>query len=133
MSKALGKVLKILRRRNELTQKQVADVLHIDRSTYAYYESGVTEPDLKSVNLLAKIFNVEPACLLPNSDGTMNVSLHDIIDEPTEDNDTEDYNLDPKDEKLYSLSKEERGFVIWYRTLSLQQKEKLREMLEEGE
>jgi len=133
MSKELGKALQQLRKRSELTQKQVADVLHIDRSTYAYYEGGTTEPDLKSINKLAKIFNVPPACLLPDNDGSVNVSLCDVTDGVDTGFFIKEGALDPKDEKIYSLSKEERSFVVWLRTLSPAQKAKLKSLLDEDE
>ena len=41
--------LRLLREKNGLTQKQVADMLNIDRSTYAYYESGKTRPDILTI------------------------------------------------------------------------------------
>lgn len=50
--------LKILRERAELTQQQIADMLHIDRSTYAYYETAKTMPDILTLFKLSKIFNV---------------------------------------------------------------------------
>ena len=40
------------------TQQQVADLLGIDRSTYAYYETGKIKPDIKTVMNLAKAFGV---------------------------------------------------------------------------
>lgn len=132
MSKELGSALRMLRKHSELTQRQVAEVLHIDRSTYAYYESGVTEPDLKSIKLLAKIFNVEPADILPDNDGGINICLNDVTafdsQEPSFDSAGK---LDPRDEKIYTLSKEEQSFLIWYRTLTSKQKAKLKDI--EGE
>ncbi|MBR3972165.1 MAG: helix-turn-helix domain-containing protein [Ruminococcus sp.] len=129
MSKELGRALRLLRKHSELTQKQVADVLHIDRSTYAYYESGTTEPDLKSIKKLAKIFNVKPADILPENDGKINVCLSDVTAmEPQEIPVEEKDKLDPRDEKIYSLSKEEQSFLIWYRTLTAEQKAKLKEV-----
>ncbi len=132
MSKDLGIVLKYFRMRCELTQQQVADVLHIDRSTYAYYESGATEPDLKSISKISKVFNVPVEYLLPQEDGRMKLSVADPIND---DKDKEDFSKGdlPEfiDEKIYSLSKEERGFVAWMRTLTPDQKAKLKNVFEE--
>lgn len=36
----LAEQLKYLRAYNAVTQREIADALHIDRSTYAYYEKG---------------------------------------------------------------------------------------------
>ena len=40
----LGGKLRALRQKNGWTQKQIAEMLHINRSTYAYYETGATQP-----------------------------------------------------------------------------------------
>lgn len=40
------------------TQKQVADLLGVDRSTYSYYELGKIKPDIKTIMNLSKIFKV---------------------------------------------------------------------------
>lgn len=42
-----------------LTQKQIADILGIDRSTYSYYESGKIKLDVKTILNLSKIFGVD--------------------------------------------------------------------------
>ena len=49
--------LKELRKKNGLTQKQVAEMLNIDRSTYTYYELGKTSPNPTQLVVLAKMFN----------------------------------------------------------------------------
>lgn len=48
-----------LRMENNLTQKQVADMLEIDRSTYSYYESGKIKLDVKTILSLSRIFGVD--------------------------------------------------------------------------
>lgn len=48
-----------LRTENNLTQKQVADMLEIDRSTYSYYESGKIKLDVKTILSLSRIFGVD--------------------------------------------------------------------------
>lgn len=49
--------LKAARNECKMTQQQVADILGIDRSTYAYYELGVSTPPLESLLILAAVFN----------------------------------------------------------------------------
>ena len=51
--------IKRLRIENNLTQKQVADMLEIDRSTYSYYESGKIKLDVKTILSLSRIFGVD--------------------------------------------------------------------------
>lgn len=50
--------IKELRKNSALTQKQIADVLGIDRSTYSYYENGKASPSLAVLMRIAKVFNV---------------------------------------------------------------------------
>ena len=56
--KPFGERLRFFRTRAGLTQKEIADELHVDRSTYAYYETGKTEPRIGTLNALARIFGV---------------------------------------------------------------------------
>lgn len=48
--------LKILRKRMGLTQAAVASSLGIDRSTYAKYESGQSEPNFEMLNKISALF-----------------------------------------------------------------------------
>ncbi len=47
-----------LRIDNDLTQQQVADILHCQREVYRRYESGVRELPLSYAIILAKYYNV---------------------------------------------------------------------------
>ena len=48
-----------LRKNKGLTQKQLADMLHIARSTYVGYEQGSFQPSLKIAISIKKILNYE--------------------------------------------------------------------------
>ena len=50
--------LRKLREAKKLTQKEIAEKLNIDRSTYAYWESAKTEPSIKHLVKPSKIYNV---------------------------------------------------------------------------
>jgi len=50
--------LKVLRKREGLTQAEVAIKLGVDRSTYAKYETGQSEPNFETVQILAEMFGV---------------------------------------------------------------------------
>lgn len=132
MSKELGAVFKTLRTNCTLTQQQIADVLHIDRSTYAYYERGTTEPDLKALKKIASVFNVDPALLLPDEDGKISVRVSDVTEADGEKGTVkrEDEVLDARDDKIYTLSKEEKSFLSYFRVLTKEQKKSLREFFE---
>ena len=45
-SKELGENLRLIRERHDLKQKDIAKILSLDRSTYAYYETGKTLPNI---------------------------------------------------------------------------------------
>ncbi len=53
----LGKNLTRIRKAHHITQQQVADILKIKRSTYAYYERDVT-PSLEILDRLCTLFDV---------------------------------------------------------------------------
>lgn len=50
--------LKRARQQRDLTQKQVAEKLNVDRSTYTYYESGRTTPTIYQIIKISKILDV---------------------------------------------------------------------------
>ena len=56
--------LRMLRRQMGVTQKEIAQSLNIDRSTYAYYETDKTNPDLITLRRIASIFHVSTDYLL---------------------------------------------------------------------
>ena len=110
----LNQRLKHFRTMSGLTQQQVADVLGLDRSTYAYYESGKTTPDIKSVNKLLKIFNISYEELMDETEPTT-VS---VSDPSVSDNDEDKLHI-------FDLSKSEKKLVIYFRVLSPNQQKEL--------
>ena len=57
-------ILRNLRNERNLTQQQVADHLKIDRSTYAYYESGRSQVNVDVIVKLAHFYEVSYATLI---------------------------------------------------------------------
>lgn len=55
-----------LRHTMKLTQKDMANQLHVDRSTYSYYEIGKTIPSLTNLLFMARFFNVTVDLLIDN-------------------------------------------------------------------
>jgi transcriptional regulator with XRE-family HTH domain len=53
-----GRVLKELRKRENLTQESVSDLLNTDRSNIANYESGKRLPPISSLIKIAEFFHV---------------------------------------------------------------------------
>lgn len=60
----ISDTIKSLRRRRGYTQKEVADLLGVDRSTYCYYELGKIKPDISTIMKLSNIFGVHYSGIL---------------------------------------------------------------------
>lgn len=58
------KRLKQLRTEQKLTQKDIANFLGVDRTTYVKYETGASEPNFDTLQRLASFFNVTTDFLL---------------------------------------------------------------------
>lgn len=110
----LNQRLKKFRETAGLTQQQVADVLNLDRSTYAYYEAGKTTPDIKSVSKLVKIFNVTYYDLVGEEDPTKSGVGDDAGDSDG-----------LAEMKIYELSKIEKQLIINFRVLTSKQQEEI--------
>ncbi len=68
--------LKELRKKEGLTQEMLGAALGVDRSTYTYYETGKSSPDLRMVCRLAGIFRVTPNDLLGEA-AKISTEFHD--------------------------------------------------------
>lgn len=98
--------LKSCRKECKLTQQQVADLLGVDRSTYAYYELGVSVPSIENLVTLSTIFNVDFTWLTG-------------ADKPAENWNAPEGELavliQTKEKHMAELSKEERLIVALFR------------------
>ena len=50
--------LREIRLASGYTQQEIANVLQIDRSTYAYYESGKTEPNIANLRKISNLYSM---------------------------------------------------------------------------
>lgn len=62
---------KLYRKKQKLTQVDMAELLHVTRQTYINYENGTYEPNFDTLIRLSKILNTSIDCLLGNDVGTM--------------------------------------------------------------
>lgn len=108
----LSQKLKQLRENNGYTQQQVADALNIERSTYTYYETGKTTPDINTIAKLSKIFKVSYSELLEDEDSQKAEPLHDSDDDLYQYYDSQNF------KHIYELSKKEKTLISLYRVLS---------------
>lgn len=60
----LSNNLKEMREDCSFSQQQIAEKLGIDRSTYSYYETGKTTPDILALIKIAEIFGISVFYLL---------------------------------------------------------------------
>lgn len=108
-----------LRRNSGMTQREVAQYLSIDRSTYAYYETDKTRPDFETLCRMARMFRVSTDYLLGREDELPDtVEVHDTpltLEGPAE------------TVPLSALTEEERAFVFLYREMTAEQKNALLE------
>lgn len=75
-------ILKDLRAKKGVLQKDVANFLQIDRTTYVKYENGDSEPNLQMIKKIADYFNVSVDYLLEREQFVLhkkNDTITDII------------------------------------------------------
>ena len=73
--------LRVARHYRELSQKVVAAHLHLDRSTYAYYETGKSLPNLRTLRDLCTYMKVPVDFLLDMPPIPQNPELETILAE----------------------------------------------------
>lgn len=112
MSKELANKLKVLRASMNVTQEIIGSKLSVDRSTYSNYERGITEPDIKTLIKLADIFNVTVDFLLGRGEESTKVA-------------------DSGGTPVYTLSKEEKDFVISLRIMDKEKRSRTKSMMDE--
>jgi len=108
-------LLRKLRKENGLTQQQVADFLHLDRSTYAYYESGRTKINIDILIRLARFFQVSLASLVGEE------APAEILGDGT--NAAETLLVNDSVSRFSQLSREEQYLVILFRSGTLKQRQ----------
>jgi len=69
-------MLTYFRKREGLTQQQLADAVHLSRSRISNYENGLREPDFETEELLADFFNTDISILR----GKASDSYHSLPD-----------------------------------------------------
>lgn len=102
--------LRELRVKFGYTQSQIAKLLNIDRSTYAYYETGKTHPDIASLMVLTKIYNISFDEFLGDEAAPKAVSDRHFVKDYVRGNKNSSH--------IYDLSPTEKDLVGAYRTCS---------------
>lgn len=82
-----GDILKQLRKRNQMTQGDLANALKISRSTIAMYETDIRNPDHETMIRISKLFNVSMDYLYEREEPTepslsdLKLAILDVIDQ----------------------------------------------------
>jgi Predicted transcriptional regulators len=74
---SLSEMLKELRRKNDLTQEQLAEELNVSRQAIAKWESGAGLPDIENLKNISIFFHVSTDSLLNNVTVEKEMSLKD--------------------------------------------------------
>lgn len=116
-------VLRRCRENAGLTQKQVADALNMERSTYAYYEMGASQPKGSMILNLSRVLGVDYKELMEA------VGDYDFDNNPEDLTYTTFNDSGAKErEQLYTLKKEEQNIIIMYRMMSPEQKKEVEDI-----
>ncbi len=117
--------LRKLRIEAGFSQKNVADILNISRSTYTYYETGKTTPDPATLTRISRIFGVPIEEFLPESDSSLDSQL--ILYDSGARRPPKKVKADPV--KVGDLSVDEKTIIAFIRDRNLSS-EKIIELLE---
>lgn len=121
----MPEIIKNLRKKCKYTQKQMAEMLKIDRSTYSYYELGKISPDINTIFSLAKIFNVNYTEILDSEYNNTTM----FSDFSTKNNQKPNQNI----HNIYdeNLSEEEKDIIFSLRLLSYESKREVLTIINE--
>ena len=62
----LGKMIKDLRQKHNMTQKELGEKLHITDKAISKWERGISMPDIEMLNSIANLFNIPVSNLIDN-------------------------------------------------------------------
>lgn len=85
MGENFNENLKYAREKKNMTQKEVADLIGVAKSTYSLYESGNREPNVQTIKKIADTLNISADDLLGLNNAPNTVAAHFDGDEFTDD------------------------------------------------
>ena len=112
--------LKIIRKQNELSQQQVADVLGISRSAYCGYETGRRSPDVDTIVKLSNFYRLPLEKFFDNR-----IPTEYLYDDSY-------YESQPDTRYLSQLSKSERDLIVSFRKLDFEQQKEILNLVLKG-
>ena len=105
-----------------LLKEQVADALNIERSTYTYYETGKTHPDLNAIVKIAKIYSVTLDYLLVGDNSRARVAS------PDAEYHTRVFDI-PCDTDFMNLNPQEKNLIMYFRLISQEKRDEFMQMI----
>ena len=99
----IGKKLRMLREKFGYTQQHMANILNVDRSTYSYYETEKTSPDIATLITLSNVF-----C----------VGIEELLGQENSPTTSQSKDITSNDSFIYNLSGDEKQFIAFYRAIS---------------
>lgn len=118
----LNEQLKLIRKKNKFTQQELSDLLEIERSTYASYETGRNRPDISVLTAIAKIFGVT-VDYITNIDPKKELEVFDA---------TLSLKKQQGSTLVSEITKDEKEILAMYRICSAENKEKVKALLKES-
>ncbi|HEX3037380.1 MAG TPA: helix-turn-helix domain-containing protein [Oscillospiraceae bacterium] len=122
----LSKKLRDLREKCGYTQQQIANTLNIDRSTYSYYETGKTSPDIPSLIVLANVFSVSIEELLGQDQQTP-LALNDSGSPKKMSKLGKSFAKN--DSHIYDLTKNEKQLICYFRASTPEIRKQILELI----
>ncbi len=114
---SVGKKIKAYRQAQKITQEQLAEKLFVAKSTISKWESGVAEPDIKTLQNITNIFKVDIGSFLSNdvspseNDKQDNLSSRKVTSTGT--NHPTIYSTTGQFSNLATIQKNSGGRAIW--------------------
>lgn len=127
----LANNLKELRERAKLNQQNIADVIGVKRSSYAYYETGKSSPKIDALIKIANLYNISVDEILGDLSSPTYKSADNILNSsipPYED--SEGYRVY---DKFNDLSDFEKMMILKMRLMSPEERAKLQKYLYDNE
>lgn len=84
MGTAFHENLKLARERKKMSQKEVAEIIGVAKSTFSLYESGNREPNIPTIKKIADALDTSPNELLGIESTPVTIAAHFDGDDYTE-------------------------------------------------
>ncbi|MFI3140692.1 MAG: helix-turn-helix domain-containing protein [Clostridia bacterium] len=117
--------LRRFRKSYKITQQDLSMLLGVDRTTYTFYETGATQPSIKTLCGLAKIYDVSIGYLIGVEENLKNNTEKVQAFSPVRLN--QSFKIDP----IANLERNEKNLLLSYRLLSEERKEEALQLIKD--